>query len=196
MPTRPVIVRFEQAPTESSVLKITRSNFVLQGQGAGEQGTRLHFPRPLKHIDKSKALDELRAYRKLDKRQIEPDSNIDEYFSEYSWSGGFIWVQKPGTRPAPYLEAYDPAINVLAKVTSGPRGGNEIVVDDPAEIAAGQIIQIQWINRGGPDGSIIKSIYGKDSELAGSHHWTFEDRPLVTTDRPSHANVEGEKSDH
>ena len=79
----------------------------------------------------------------------------------------------------PILKPMTLPINVLAKVTSGPRGGNEIVVDDPAEIAAGQIIQIQWINRGGPDGSIIKSIYGKDSELAGSHHWTFEKRPLV-----------------
>ena len=177
----PVIVRFAAGTYRvTSVLKITRSDFVLQGQGAGDRGTRLHFPRPLKHVDQSSSLDELRSYlRQLNKRQVEPASNIDEYFSEYSWSGGFIWVQKPGTRPAPYLEAYDPAINALAKVTSGPRGGNEIVVDDPAEIAAGQIIQIQWINRGGPDGSIIKSIYGKDSELAGSHHWTFEKRPLV-----------------
>ena len=177
----PVIVRFTAGTYRvTSVLKITRSDFVLQGQGAGDRGTRLHFPRPLKHVDQSSSLDELRSYlRQLDKRQVEPASNIDEYFSEYSWSGGFIWVQKRGTRPAPYLEAYDPAINALAQVTSGPRGGNEIVVDDPAEIAAGQIIQIQWINRDGPDGSIIKSIYGKDSRLAGSHHWTFEKRPLV-----------------
>ena len=177
----PVIVRFAAGTYRvTSILKITRSDFVLQGQGAGDRGTRLHFPRPLKHVDQSSSLDELRSYlRQLNKRQVEPASNIDEYFSEYSWSGGFIWVQKRGTRPAPYLEAYDPAINALAQVTSGPRGGNEIVVNNPAEIAAGQIIQIQWINRDGPDSSIIKSIYGKDSELAGSHHWTFEKRPLV-----------------
>ena len=177
----PVIVRFAAGTYRvTSVLRITRSDFVLQGQGSGDQGTRLHFPRPLKHVDKSSSLDELRSYlRQLNKRQIEPASNIDEYFSEYSWSGGFIWVQKPGTRPAPYLEAYDPTITVLTSIKSGLRGDNEIVVNDPGNLAVGEIIQIQWINRDGPEGSIIRSIYGDRSELAGSHHWTFENRPLV-----------------
>ena len=177
----PVIVRFAAGTYRvTSVLRITRSDFVLQGQGAGDQGTRLHFPRPLKHVDKSSSLDELRSYlRQLNKRQIEPASNIDEYFSEYSWSGGFIWVQKPGTRPAPYLEAYDPTITVLTSIKSGLKGDNEIVVNDPGNLAVGEIIQIQWINRDGPEGSIIRSIYGDRSELAGSHHWTFENRPLV-----------------
>jgi hypothetical protein len=177
----PVIVRFAAGTYRvTSVLRITRSDFVLQGQGAGDQGTRLHFPRPLKHVDKSSSLDELRSYlRQLNKRQIEPASNIDEYFSEYSWSGGFIWVQQPGTRPAPYLEAYDPTITVLTSIKSGLKGDNEIVVNDPGNLAVGEIIQIQWINRDGPEGSIIRSIYGDRSELAGSHHWTFENRPLV-----------------
>ena len=177
----PVIVRFAAGTYRvTSVLRITRSDFVLQGQGAGDQGTRLHFPRPLTHVDKSSSLDELRSYlRQLNKRQIEPASNIDEYFSEYSWSGGFIWVQKPGTRPAPYLEAYDPTITVLTSIKSGLRGDNEIVVNNPGNLAVGQIIQIQWINRDGPEGSILRSIYGDHSKLAGSHHWTFENRPLV-----------------
>lgn len=190
----PVIVRFESGTYRvSRILKITRSNFVLQGRGAGEQGTRLHFPRPLKHIDKSKALDELRAYiRKLDKRQIEPDSNVDEFFSEYSWSGGFIWVQAPNTRPAPYLEEFDPPIDVLGEVKAGARGESEILLTDTSRVQIGQIIQLQWVNRNGPSAAIIKSIYGDQFSLAGSHHWTFEDRPLVRqTVRV--ANVEGEK---
>ncbi|MDG1654501.1 MAG: glycosyl hydrolase family 28-related protein, partial [Luminiphilus sp.] len=67
----PVIVRFAAGTYRvTSVLKITRSDFVLQGQGAGDRGTRLHFPRPLKHVDQSSSLDELRSYlRQLNKRQ-------------------------------------------------------------------------------------------------------------------------------
>jgi hypothetical protein len=58
----PVIVRFAAGTYRvTSVLRITRSDFVLQGQGSGDQGTRLHFPRPLKHVDKSSSLDELRS---------------------------------------------------------------------------------------------------------------------------------------
>ena len=38
---------------------------------------------------------------------------------------------------------------------------------------------MQWINREGPGAGIIKSLYGLESETAGSHHWTFPERPLV-----------------
>ena len=68
-------------------------------------------------VDRSASLDELREYLvKLDKRQVEPDKNLNDYFSEYSWSGGFIWIQKPGVRTAPYLAEYDPKIEKLADV--------------------------------------------------------------------------------
>lgn len=192
--SEPVIVRFESGTYRiTRILRIKRSNFVLQGRGAGEQGTRLHFPRPLKHVDKSGALDELRSYiRKLDKRQVEPDSNVDEFFSEYSWSGGFIWVQAPNARPAPYLEEFDPPIDVLGEVKAGVRGESEILLTDTSNIQIGQIIQLQWINRNGPGAAIIKSIYGDQFALAGSHHWTFKNRPLVRqTVRVE--NVEGGK---
>ena len=77
----PVIIRFDAGTyLITSILKIVRSDFVLQGQGAGVKGTKLHFPRPLRHIDTSSSLDELRAYiRQLNKRQREPELNIDEY---------------------------------------------------------------------------------------------------------------------
>ena len=80
----PVIVRFGAGSYRiSGVLKIERSDFVLQGAGSGEGGTLLYFPRPLNQVDKSKSLDELRQYIvKLDKRQKEPEMSIDEYFSE------------------------------------------------------------------------------------------------------------------
>ena len=178
---KPVIIRFESGTYRiTTVLKINRSDFVLQGQGAGTMGTELHFPRPLRHVDRSTALDELRSYiRRLDKRQKEPDLNVDEYFSEYSWSGGFIWIQAPKTRPAPYLEEFDPPIHPLSEITSGVRGESQFTAADTSAIAAGQIIQLQWLNRAGQGSGILKAIYGKQHTLAGSHHWTFEDRPLV-----------------
>ena len=177
----PVIIRFDAGTyLITSILKIVRSDFVLQGQGAGVNGTKLHFPRPLRHIDTSSSLDELRAYiRQLNKRQREPELNIDEYFSEYSWSGGFIWVQPPNTRPAPYLEEFDSPIDVLSAIKAGMRGQRKIVLSDARRVEVGQIVQLQWINRSGPDASILKSIYGSDYRLAGSHHWTFKERPLV-----------------
>ncbi|MEM9386910.1 MAG: glycosyl hydrolase family 28-related protein [Pseudomonadota bacterium] len=177
----PVIVRFSAGRYRiSEVLRITRSDFVLQGAGEGAGGTLLHFPRPLAQVDKSKALDELREYLlKLDKRQVEPDKNLNDYFSEYSWSGGFIWIQKPGVRTAPYLVEYDPDIEVLATIERGQRGHREIELALPESLRTGDIVQLQWINAKGPEAGIIKSLYGDAFRRAGSHHWSFPERPLV-----------------
>ena len=177
----PVIVRFSAGRyIVSEILRIERSDFVLQGAGSGSGGTLLHFPRPLKQVDRSASLDELRQYLvQLDKRQVEPARNLDDYFSEYSWSGGFIWIQKPGVRPAPYLVEYDPEIEKLADIEAGARGARTIVLSSTADVKAGDIIQLQWINRTGPEAGIIKSLYGTEYESAGSHHWSFPQRPLV-----------------
>ncbi len=177
----PVIVRFSAGRYRiSQVLRIERSDLVLQGAGPGGGGTVLHFPRPLIQVEKSASLNELRQYIvELDKRQIEPDKNLNDYFSEYSWSGGFIWIQKSGVRTAPYLEQYDPPINKLADLASGQRGSQSIVLSAPADISPGDIVQVQWINRSGPEAGIIKSLYESDFKSAGSHHWSFPERPLV-----------------
>ncbi len=177
----PVVIRFAAGRyLISGILKLERSDIVLQGAGSGKGGTLIHFPRPLRQIDKSTSLDELRQYlRKLDKRQVEPERNINDFFSEYSWSGGFIWIQKPGTRPAPYLEEFDPDIDALTVVKQGLRGESRIELADTADIQPGDIIQIQWINRDGPEAGIIKSLYESEYRMAGSHHWSFPKRPLV-----------------
>ena len=177
----PVIVRFGPGRYRiTEVIKIGRSNIVLQGKGSGPGGTTLWFPRPLKQVDKSTSLDELRKYLvDLDKRQREPDKNLDEYFSEYSWSGGFLWIQKPGTRAASYLEEFDPQIDVLTDAVFGERGETTLKVAAGSKLGVGDIVQVQWLNREGPDAGIIKSLYGADSSTAGSHHWSFPERPLV-----------------
>ncbi|MDE0488732.1 MAG: glycosyl hydrolase family 28-related protein [Gammaproteobacteria bacterium] len=177
----PVIVRFSAGRyIVSEVLRIERSDFVLQGAGSGSGGTVLHFPRPLKQVDRSTSLDELRQYLvQLDKREVDPGRNLNDYFSEYSWSGGFIWIQKPGVREAPYLVEYDPKIEKLADIEAGARGSRTIALSSTAGIDEGDIIQLQWINRTGRDAGIIKSLYGAEYESAGSHHWSFPERPLV-----------------
>ena len=177
----PVIVRFSAGRYRiTDILRIVRSDFILQGAGSSDGGTLLHFPRPLIQVDKTESLDELRQYLiELDKRQVEPDMNLDEYFSEYSWSGGFIWIQKPGVRAAPYLVEYDPAIEKLADIISGERGSRIIAVNDYSGISAGDIVQLQWMNDSGPDAAIINSLYESAADTAGSHHWSFPQRPLV-----------------
>lgn len=177
----PVIVRFGAGRYRlTEIVRVTRSHIVLQGAGAGEAGTTLEFPRPLNQVDKSSSLDELRKYIvQLDKRQKEPHLNLDEFFSEYSWSGGFLWVQKPGTRSAPYLEEYDPEIRKVSDIVAGERGSRLVTVSDGAKLTAGDVIQVQWINSDGPEAGIIMSLYGDSYKMAGSHHWTNPQRPLV-----------------
>ena len=177
----PVVVKF--APGRyliSEIIRIERGDLVLRGAGQGAGGTQLHFPRPLAMVDNAGAFTEIREYLvKYDKRQRVPDRNIDLLFSEYSWTGGFIWIQKPGTRAASYLEEYDQPADKLTDVLEGQRGQRTIIVDDTSRLALGDALQLQWFNRRGENGPLLTEIYGNTGLAIGSHHWTFEDRPLV-----------------
>ncbi|MBR9908828.1 MAG: hypothetical protein GYB33_00575 [Gammaproteobacteria bacterium] len=177
----PVTLRFEAGRYQlTEVLRIERSNLVMQGAGSGNGGTTLYFPRPLDQVDKSTSLDELRKYLvKENKFQREPDKNINELFTEYSWSGGLIWVQKPGTRPASYLNEYDSKEKPLLQIQSGQRGSQTLAIAATANLKPGDVVQIQWLNRDGPEAGIIKSLYGAEYKSAGRHHWGFPERPLV-----------------
>lgn len=179
--TDPVILRFSAGRfIVTEILKIKRSHITLQGAGRGDGGTTLFFPRPLAMMDDTSALDEVRAYlKKYNKRQREKDNNLDVLFSEYSWSGGFIWIARTGARPAPYLETQDPPIIKLADIMSGQRGGFTVIVKDASALAVGDIVQVQWLNRQGEDGPLIDEIYDTAGIKVGSHHWTFPERPIV-----------------
>ena len=164
----------------SEVIRIERGNILIQGAGSGSGGTTLWITRPLAQVDTGNELDELRQYiRALDKRQVEPKANIDSYFSEYSWTGGFIWVQKPGTRPASYLPEFDPEIHTLASIAAGTRGERTIRLKNEASFSRGDVLQIHWTNADGPEAAIISSLYGDSDIRVGSHHWSFPMRPLV-----------------
>ncbi|KLE32492.1 hypothetical protein AAW00_13190 [Aurantiacibacter luteus] len=181
--TGPVRVQF--APGRyilSDILWIERSGIVVAGMGSGEGGTELYMPRPLNQMDDDGTLDELRQYLvQYDKRERQRDANLDVLFSEWSWSGGFIWTRFPGGRHATYLDEYDPPIETVATIRSGARGTREIEVVDPAALAVGDVLQIHWHNRAGENGPLIASIYGEDREgfPVGDRHWMLPDRPLV-----------------
>lgn len=166
----------------SEILYIEQSNLVLRGAGSGENGTVIFCPRPMKYFPDPPALQELREYLvKLGKRQREPENNIDLPFSQYAWSGGVIWTRKPGTRTKAYLEKYDEAAVVLAKLKSGNRGANEIIVSSAEKLSVGDVVQIEWYNKEGKEGSLIEAIYGKavNDLKIGSHHWNYPAHALV-----------------
>ncbi|WP_269520464.1 glycosyl hydrolase family 28-related protein [Alteromonas sp. BMJM2] len=162
------------------IIKINRGNITVSGKGMGAGGTQLYFPMPLSIIDKTPNLDELRKYLRLhNKKQRDAEIYIDDYFSEYSWSGGVIWVQKEGTRPVPYLEELDREPQVITIAKNGRRGERLLELNDASHISEGDVLRIDWHNKDGEQGGIIESIYGETDQVIGSHHFNFPNRPLV-----------------
>lgn len=167
----------------SEVLYIERSQFVLRGAGSSPGGTVIYCPRPMSYLSDPPALSELREYLvALDKRQREPVNNIDLPYSQYAWSGGMIWIRQPGVRTKAYLAKYDVAPDPLAGLLQGEQGGHVVTVASADQLKVGQVVQIEWYNREGEDGSLLQSIYG-DTDLkslkVGSHHWKYPDHALV-----------------
>ncbi|AWK06506.1 hypothetical protein HYN56_20675 [Flavobacterium crocinum] len=164
----------------SDILYIERSNFVLRGAGSDENGTEIYCPRPMMYLKDPESLAELREYlTTFDKRQRESENNVDLPFSQYSWSGGFIWTQVPSERVKSYLDKYEPEPNVLAKVSSGKMGEFTINVSDVKNLKAGDIVELQLFNKEGENGEIIKDLYQGAKVKPGSHHWQFPKLPIV-----------------
>ncbi|MEM1380206.1 MAG: hypothetical protein AAGH41_06235 [Pseudomonadota bacterium] len=188
----PVIIRFEPGRYQlTEVLDLDRSDLVLQGAGRGRGGTEIFMPRPLAMVDTGTRFNELRTYlSKYTKRQREPLRNLNVLFSEYSWTGGFFWIGKPGARAVPYLEEQDQKTQPVTVGRSGARGGKTLSVRDPGSFEPGQWIEILWYSDN-PESGLIDSIYGPTDLKIGSHHWTFADRPLVRH-RTKITNIQGE----
>ncbi|UII23192.1 glycoside hydrolase family 55 protein [Fulvivirga ligni] len=164
----------------SEVLFITRSNIVLTGDGSGDDGTVIYCPRPMSYMADPEPLKELREYLvKLDKRQKEPQNNIDLPFSQYAWSGGMIWTYAPGERIKTYLPEYNLKATVLAHLESGKMGALTATVDDASELKKGDVVQVEWFNKGGEKGALLDQLYKREEVKIGSHHWEYPDEPLV-----------------
>lgn len=164
----------------SEILWIERSGIVLSGMGMGKGGTELFMPRPLNQISDGGALDEIRQYLvENDKYERIKSANLNVLFSPYSWSAGFIWTRVPNGRHATYLDRYDRPIETVASITQGEQFKRQITVTDASGLKVGDVLKINWHNRAGPDGPLVKSLYGDTKEKIGSRHWELPDRPLV-----------------
>lgn len=162
----------------SEIIPITRSHIVLRG--AGEAETDVHIPRPLSMIDTKGKFSEIHDYlTQYKKIQRDADRNIDTQFSDYSWTGGFLWIGPKDYRAAAYLEALDKPDLVFTDATSGERGARTLSVTSPSSLSLGDDIELVWYSRDGESGGIIKSLYGETDLKVGSHHWSFPDRGLV-----------------
>tara|TARA_B100000809_G_scaffold63492_3_gene60213 strand:- start:12602 stop:14314 length:1713 start_codon:yes stop_codon:yes gene_type:complete len=168
----------------SDILYITRSNITLRGAGSGLGGTTLYYPRPLKFFSDPPELKELREYLvELNKIQKEKENNLALPFSQYAWSGGMIWTMVPGERVKSYLDTYDKAPVVLTKLVDGNRGEHELKVASVEKIKVGDVVQIQWFNKEGENGSFLSNLYDNNDLKAlkvGSHHWKYPNHALVS----------------
>ena len=164
----------------SDILYIERNNFVLRGTGSGKEGTEIFCPRPLMYIKNQESLAELREYlTTTDKRQVEKENNIDLPFSQFAWSGGFIWTQVPNQRVKYYLDKYDTAQTVLAQVTQGKRGENVFFVSEVNGLKVGDVVELDLYNKDGEKGDIIEALYKNSKVKIGSSHWKLPSLPLV-----------------
>lgn len=179
--TGKVTLRFPKGRTQiTEVLRITRSDIVLDGAGPEPGGSELYFPRPLKLIDSAPDFDELRTYMASEKKiQEEPENNIHYLFSEYSWAGGMIFVGPPDTRPVSYDPAKDVRDTVLAKAVSGKQFDRTLMVENSVGLSVGQVVQLQWFADKGRNSAILTSLYGDTTLPVGAHHWSFPNRPTV-----------------
>ncbi|MEO5628950.1 MAG: glycosyl hydrolase family 28-related protein [Thermomonas sp.] len=176
----PVVLRFPAGRfILSEVLLIERSHLVMEGAGQGAGGTELHFPRPLRMVDKSNRLASLRAYLKdNDKRQVEPAHNINEPFSPYSWSGGFIWSKSP-KMPADTEYATANSSDDAMQAMLGVADAQELTVREGAGIRVGDVITIRWYSRDGRASALLRSIYGDQTTEIGSRLWESPERAIV-----------------
>ncbi len=164
----------------TEILWITSSDIVLAGMGMGEGGTEIYMPRPLNQIDDGGALDEVREYMVVNEKIVKNEAlNLDRLFSEYSWSGGFIWVRAPNNRPAEFIERFDPVPNPTANILAGEQFTRTMTVDDTSKLSVGDVVRVNWYNRAGPDGPLLKSMYGDTDVGIGAAHWETPERPVV-----------------
>ena len=113
----------------TDVLDVRRGGLVLRGAGTGK--TTLYFPKPLHAV-----------------RPNPGDTSTGRPTSNYSWSGGFIWVR--GEFPAPDKP--------LATVTEpAKRGGRELVLSSTRGLSVGQSIDLQ--QRDEPSNSLVAHLY-------------------------------------
>ena len=165
----------------SDILFIERGDLIIKGSGSGALGTEIYCPRPMMYMPDTEILKELREYlKKFDKRQVEPQNNIDLPFSQYAWAGGVIWTHVPGERVKSYLSKYDVPPKVKAHILTGERGTHVLTASEVIDLKVGDVVQLQLFNHEGSSKSkIIVDLYKSSDVNIGSHHWNFPQLPIV-----------------
>ncbi|MGJ8693569.1 MAG: glycosyl hydrolase family 28-related protein [Thalassotalea sp.] len=181
----PVVIQFNQGRYQlSEIIRINRSNIVIRGAGTDvESGTEFFFPRPLIYAKQPREMDELAEYLvKFKKIEKNANNGILQPFSKWSWSGGFFWTGVPGKegeRVKSYLKEYEHKPNKLASVLNGNKDAHTFEVNSSHKLAVGDVVQMNWFNPEGKNGSYLKELYGDTESKIGSHHWKFPDMALA-----------------
>lgn len=178
-----VVLNFEPGQYEvTNIIEVTRGDITLTGNPDSNRPTTLHFPDPIGKNGDSGRLNELREYLiKYDKLVTDPYTEERVVFSEYSWTGGFLWVGPDGYRPSSYLEKYDVAKIKSAEALLGARGQKTLSVNSSESLKTGDWIKLEWYNYEKEKSPLLAQIYGEENlDLVGSHHWTSAVRPVVS----------------
>jgi hypothetical protein len=164
----------------SDILYFERSHIVFNGEGVGENGTEIYCPRPMMYLDDPDGLAELREYL-IDQNKIqkEKENNISLPFSQYAWSGGFLWTQIPGKRVKSYLTKYDTPPVVLGTISIATKDTKVFKVNKLNNLKVGDVVEIQWYNKQGKNASLLEELYGDHGVYIGSHHWNYPDLAIV-----------------
>ncbi|NCP64526.1 MAG: hypothetical protein GW763_14760 [Paraglaciecola sp.] len=173
--TTPTVLQFAAGRyILSDIIRIQRSHLVFRGVGSGLGGTQLYFPRPLIYAQEPAELKELREYLvALNKIQTEKVNNIRLPFTQWSWSGGFLWTGVKGQRVKQYLDSYNSEEKPLAVAVAGQQGLFDVTLADTQANAlkVGEVIELRWFNPEGEKGSFLQELYPGDKLKVGSHHW-------------------------
>ncbi|MDQ9094177.1 hypothetical protein RC083_21695 [Pseudoalteromonas haloplanktis] len=167
----PVVIQFGLGRYQiSDIIRISRSHLVIRG--AGKSATEFYFPRPLMYATTPSEMKELALYLDQEKK-IERNSsqNIKLPYTLWSWSGGFFWTAVEGARVKAYLHDYSPTEPVLANILSGKKDSFIFTVDNPSQLKVGHVVEINWHNPEGKNGSFLQQLYGDSNVKLGSRHW-------------------------
>ena len=150
----------------NDILYIERSDFVLQGAGNGKGGTTIYIPRSLEKMNLPASFHKKKEYLIKNKKYVK-----GKLFSLFSWSAGVIWTRIPKGHPRSLEKA---------KIVSGKRGGNEIVLDNFSKFKKGDVALIHWHNTEGKNGSLLKHVLGDDKLKIGPRLYENPTKPLFS----------------
>jgi len=163
----------------SDYLYIQRDSLIIKGAGSSQ--TQIHINKSLSELPLPAQMEELHEYLVSNNKRVKPSL---ELFSAFSWTGGFLWVRKPGSRGLAYLNSYDLEQNKEAvSVLTAKRGAHFLRLEK--EMAGrfmpylGELVRVDWFNLQGKNSELLKHVY-LDSLKIGERHWINSHRPLIT----------------